>query len=202
MFDWEWYSVIVAISSIVAFSMLRNTPIVEKIAGKSLLYLFGVAAIGYTASALGSIFNPISKYTSIIADLSWITIASLLLTSLANFLRDDKPVYARYPITFTFLPFLILPVYPFILDTIVIKEWVLALYQSGSLVITFLLIGLLVTRDSKYAILFAALILFSILWVLRWIIEPVWFSETYRSLFVAAGMILFSKTFKDVTHHQ
>jgi len=201
MFDWEWYSVIVAISSVISYSILRNTSLVEKLAGKTLLYVFIAGAVGFSVSAIGSVFVTISKYATIVADLSWITQASLILTSLANFLRDDKPNYARYPVTFTFLPLIILPVYPFILDTIVIKEWVLALYQFGSIIITALLLGLLVSRQSRYSILFASWVIFSIIWILNWLVEPIWFSDVSGALAIAAGMIFFSKTFRDVTHH-
>jgi len=201
MLDWEWYSFIVAISSVVSLSILRETLMQQGRAGKALIIVLVLTIVGYSVSSIGSIFDSLEKYASIVSDLCWISQASFLLTSLANFLREDKPTYARYPVLFTYLPMIILPVYPFILDTIVIKDWVLALYQLGSIIITGLLLGLLATRESKFFIIFIPWFIFTLVWILNWIIEPIWFPETVKSIVIAFGIIFFSKTFKDITHH-
>jgi hypothetical protein len=201
MLNWEWYSVVVAISSVISLSMLRERLLSQGRAGKSLIVVLGIAVVAYSVSTIGSIFPFLSEFTAIAADLCWITQASFILTSLANFLREDKPIYARYPVIFTYLPMIILPVYPFVLETVVIKEWVLALYQFGSICISALLLGLLVSREFKYVIVFIPWAIFTTVWFLKWLIEPLWFTETIRATVIAVGIIFFSKTFKDITHH-
>lgn len=201
MLDWEWYSFIVAISSVVSLSILRETLMQQGRAGQALIIVLVLTIVGYSVSSIGSIFDSLAMFASIVSDLCWISQASFLLTSLANFLREDKPTYARYPVLFTYLPMIILPVYPFILDTIVIKDWVLALYQLGSIIITGLLLGLLATRESMFFIIFIPWFIFTLVWLLNWIFEPIWFPETVKSIVIAFGIIFFSKTFKDITHH-
>ena len=201
MLNWEWYSVVVAISSVISLSMLRERLLSQGRAGKALIMVLGIAIVGYSISIIGSLFPTLFEITAIVTDLCWITQASFILTSLANFLREDKPTYARYPVIFTYLPMIILPVYPFILETVVIKEWVLALYQFGSICISGLLLGLLVSREFKYVIVFIPWGIFTVVWLLTWIIEPLWLTETIRAIVIAVGIIFFSKTFRDITHH-
>lgn len=153
--------------------------------------------VGYTMVFVLKAIDAQWPVTQRFLDLLWLLVAALLLVSLANFLRDDKPPFARYPFFFTLLPLIVLPVYPFISDTIVIKNWVLALYQLGALIIAGLLFSLMSANDKSNRLVVVSVVLFILSWLFKWIVDLQQAGPWVYTICLILGMILTFKSFYD-----
>jgi hypothetical protein len=198
----DWQSLIAAIASFVAAILLIRIGYLKK---ESTAFAIVATLVSGVVFATGFIFSMLdfrSPLSQSITDFGWLSVAALLLVSLANFLREDKPPFARYPFFFTLLPLIVLPVFPFIADTVVIKNWVLALYQFGALMIAALLFTLMSLRDRSVLLVILAIAMFAIAWLTKWIIA---FQDSGSWIYTASvivGMILATKSFYDKSNHQ
>ena len=59
-----------------------------------------------------------------------VTILAFVLSSLAIFIRESKPVFAQFPMIYTALPLLIIISYLLVQDTYAIETWLLVIYQG------------------------------------------------------------------------
>ena len=57
-------------------------------------------------------------------------------------IRESKPIFARFPVYLTALPFVSFLFFPLIIDSIVIKDLINAIYQGGALIVTVLVFAL------------------------------------------------------------
>jgi uncharacterized membrane protein len=64
------------------------------------------------------------------------------ISGLLVLIRESKPVFARFPIYLTALPFVSFLFFPLIIDSIVIKDLINAIYQGGALIVTVLVFTL------------------------------------------------------------
>lgn len=64
------------------------------------------------------------------------------ISGLLVLIRESKPVFARFPIYLTALPFVSFLFFPLIIDSIVIKDLINAIYQGGALAVTVLVFTL------------------------------------------------------------
>lgn len=55
-------------------------------------------------------------------------------------IRDSKPVFARFPMYLTFLPFLTIAFYPLVIESQTIKDLLHLTYQGGALLVAILVI--------------------------------------------------------------
>lgn len=97
-----------------------------------------------------------------------IILISFSLTFLANLLRKLKPSYAKYPTIFSFLPLLLILVYPLIRESEVIYSMLFRLVLGGGVLSMVLMSVMLVKKDrSIWTISIGAfLLLFS--YLLEW----------------------------------
>jgi len=198
----DWQSLLAAIASYTVTVILIRHGYHRGASTAFALAATLMAGLSYTIDLIIRLLDVQATITQSLSDLMWLMVAALLLVSLANFLREDKPPFARYPFFFTLLPLIVLPVYPFISDTVVIKNWVLALYQLGALIISGLLFSLMSAKDKTFRLIIAAVALFAFAWLSKWIIV---FHDSGRWVYtvcVILGMILASKTFYDKANHQ
>jgi hypothetical protein len=198
----DWQSLLAAIASITAAILLVRAGYLKAPSTAFALVATMVAGISYTVDFSVNLVGAQSPTTQIWSDFMWLLVAALILVSLANFLRDDKPPFAQYPFFFTLLPLIVLPVYPFIADTVVIKNWVLALYQFGALVMAGLLFSLISTKDTSYRLIVLSVGFFALAWFTKWMVV---YQSTGRWVFtisIILGMILATKSFYDRVNNQ
>lgn len=93
---------------------------------------------------------------------------AFILSSMAIFIRESKPVFAQFPMAYTALPLFIVISYFFVLDNIVLKEWLFFLYQAGALVIALMMYGVYTYRLNKYIYILAGVVLFLISFITYW----------------------------------
>lgn len=119
---------------------------------------------------LNSLFAS-STFTSIasfIIEWGHLFCLAFILSSLAIFIRESKPVFAQFPMAYTALPLFIVISYFFVLDNIVLKEWLFFLYQAGALVIALMMYGVYAYRLNKYIYILAGVLLFLISFIAYW----------------------------------
>jgi hypothetical protein len=198
----DWQSLIASISSLVAATVLIRIGYLDKASTAFAIMAVLVSGVVFATVFVFSLFDVKSLLSQSITDFGWLTIAAVLLVSLANFLREDKPPFARYPFFFTLLPLIVLPVFPFISDTVVIKNWVLALYQFGALLIAALLFTLVSLRDKSVPLVIIAIVMFAVAWFSKWIFQFQGFGSWMYTSSIILGMILATKSFYDKSNHQ
>jgi hypothetical protein len=198
----DWQSLIATIASFAVVIVLFRQGYYRSSATAFALAATLTAGLAYATDFIVDVAAIQSTLVLSLIDLMWLIVAALLLVSLANFLREDKPPFARYPFFFTLLPLIVLPVYPFIADTVVIKNWVLALYQFGALAIAGLLFSLMSTKDKSYWIIVLSVALFAFAWLTKWIVDFQGSDRWVYTICVILGMILASKSFYDRANHQ
>ncbi|MEQ9310506.1 MAG: hypothetical protein RLN90_13710 [Balneolaceae bacterium] len=109
------------------------------------------------------------------------------LSALFIKIRNSKPVFARFPLYLTLLPFLVLIFYPLVINSVVVKDLLQTTYQGGAIIV-----GLLVLSINHYLyrgrglFLFAS-ILFLIAFILFW-----FFSDSLNQLAEVLSKIFFS----------
>lgn len=195
----DWPSLTAAVASMGVLFVLIRLDVFKSAATAFVTLAVILAGLGYLFDTVVAFLESMSPILQATSDLVWLTVAALLLVSLANFLRDDKPPFARYPFVFTLLPLIVLPVYPFIADTVVIKAWILGLYQFGALSIALLLFSLMASKDKSVRLLVLAVLSFGLAWIVRWVVEMPQAGRWVYTMMVVTGMILATKTFYDKT---
>jgi hypothetical protein len=119
-----------------------------------------------------------------------VTCLAFVLSSLAIFIRESKPVFAQFPMIYTALPLLIILSYLLVQDTYAIKTWLLVIYQGGAITVALLMYAVYTYRRTEYAFVLAGIILFMIAYILFWSIAEV--QDTYQwiwKLLLSVAMI-------------
>lgn len=88
--------------------------------------------------------------TELIIEWGHIYCIALILSSLLLFVRESKPEFSRFPRIYAILPLLVILSYLLVYDTILLKKWLLNLYQGGAAVVTAMMYGIYYYRDSIY----------------------------------------------------
>jgi hypothetical protein len=194
----SWFSLLAALVAFVVAFLFYKKKQRLRLAGKTLFASVFVLGLGYLIKFLLQLIDADQEWF-VSVELCWLLSVTLILTTLANILRDDKPVFARYPLSFTFLPIIILPFYPFIYNTTVIKNWILGLYQIGAIVISLLLFGLMYYRDHSFKSVIMTWALFFFAWLVHWFSLGQFMNEWLTPLLIGIGMILGLNAFKQVS---
>ncbi|NIT56678.1 MAG: hypothetical protein GWN00_10725 [Aliifodinibius sp.] len=119
-----------------------------------------------------------------------VTSLAFVLSSLAIFIRESKPVFAQFPMIYTALPLLIIISYLLVQDTYAIKTWLLAIYQGGAITIALLMYAVYTYRRTEYALILCGVIVFLICYILFWTISEI--QDSYQwiwKLLVGVAMI-------------
>lgn len=139
----------------------------------------------------GMMTNP--DYTEIsnaIVEWGHVVCLAFILSSLAIFVRESKPVFAQFPMLYTALPLLIVFSYFLVKDTYALKRWLLAIYQGGAILVSILMYSVYTYHKQQYSMILVGVSVFLFSYLLFWYVPGV--SESYPwiwKLLVAVGMI-------------
>ncbi len=144
-----------------------------------------------------AVFFPILD-PGFIDDWSTVFAVSFALSASAALIRDFKPAMTRFPKIFTFFPLLLILVYPFIIETILLKTWIIAIYQGSTLIIGMLIYGYRTSQDNRFGYMFVGLSFFLITFILfhlpaAWFVLP----DYGWMLLVSSGILIIT-----VGYHQ
>lgn len=126
-------------------------------------FMQATAVIGgfYATSAVTTVVGFILEWGHLIC-------LAFILSALAVFVRESKPVFAQFPLIYTALPLFIIISYFFVYDSIVLKKWMFFLYQGGALLVSLMMYGLYSYRSRTYLIILAGIGLFLLCYILFW----------------------------------
>lgn len=131
----------------------------------------------------------------ITAEWTKITGITFVMLVLASVIRHFKPLYTRYPLSFSFTPVVILIFYPFITDADVLKNLLNQLLQGGAILISFLLYLTLGNKLRSHFIFLAGILLFILAYGLYWFGNDLTSLNPWAwQLFMAAGVITMSQS--------
>lgn len=125
---------------------------------------------------------------------------TIYISGLLVLIRESKPVFARFPLYLTALPFVSFLFFPLIIDSIVIKDLINAIYQGGALVVTVLVFTLNQARKKgrRYYIIgisfIAAAYLSYWLYLNRVATDHIWISEILLSVGILVTLFRFNKS--------
>ncbi len=123
----------------------------------------------------------------------------LSLLAIAHTMRQLKPVYARYPVLFAYVPIAILGVFPVIDDSFVLIRIVyIMVFGSAILVLLLMAINQAMNRDASALVFFLGILLIGSSYVLEWFLTP--FSARHPWT-VHIGMTLAIPSFIYVIHN-
>ncbi len=86
-------------------------------------------------------------------------------------IRESKPVFARFPIYLTLLPFLSILFYPLIIDSVVIKNLLQLIYQGGSIVVAILVVSINQFLHKQRGYLLTSCMIFLIAYICFWFLD-------------------------------
>lgn len=75
---------------------------------------------------------------------------ALTLSSLLLFVRESKPEFSQFPILYATLPFITIVSYLLVYDTVMLKDWLLSIYQGGAVIVAVLIYGIYSYRNAVY----------------------------------------------------
>ncbi len=154
----------------------------------------------YGASSFLALFFPVLD-PEFIGEWSTVFSVSFLLSAAAALVRDFKPVFSRFPKSFTFVPLVLIVIYPMIIDTLVVKYWVLGLYQGSALLIAFLIYAFRTYENSDCAYMLVGVIFFAITFILYWIPESLFTLPEYIwMLLTSSGILILTVGYNQAYH--
>ncbi|WP_020402931.1 hypothetical protein [Gracilimonas tropica] len=180
----KWIDLVVSLSFGTVFISLLRLYIQRK---DLLISYFGLAAISITVPYFVDLFEfnlPFDLF-------EWGKLISITfyISGLLVLIRDSKPVFARFPAYLTALPFVSFLFFPLIIDSIVIKDLINAIYQGGALVVTLLVFALNQAKERKRRYYIIGISCIGIAYLTHWIIfnqynlsEINWISEIFLSV--------------------
>ncbi|MEX0720828.1 MAG: hypothetical protein WD059_09185 [Balneolaceae bacterium] len=140
----KWIDLVLTISTGICFIVLVR----QYLKTRSLLELyFALAAIILGFPYLLDLLN----YNAQFSLFEWFKLISITtyISGLLVLIRESKPVFARFPLYLTALPFISILFFPFITDSIVIKDMLNAIYQGGALIVTALVFTVNFARHNR-----------------------------------------------------
>ena len=162
------------------------------------LLVFSLSLIAFLLSILIALILP--EHHDIARDWGDIISITCVLNGLFIKIRNSKPVFARFPIYLTLLPFLSLIFYPLIIDSDIIKDILKAMYQGGAIIVGFLVVSINHYMYKSRSVLLIGCISFTISYVLAWIFPTFIILNLQWAviLFFVLGMLLSSFGFKRI----
>lgn len=129
-------------------------------------------------------------YSGIINEWGQVIMISFLLSGLAVLVRESKPDFAQFPLIYTGLPLLIIFSYLLVKDTMALKEWLMSIYQGGALLVALLIYSVYTYRFEGYQLLLGATTLFTVTYLLYWLIPGIGESFAWLWQLMLAGSII------------
>lgn len=134
-----------------------------------------------------------------------VVLTSLSLTFLANMLRKLKPSYAKYPRLFSFLPLLLIVVFPLIRESEVIYTLLYRLVLGGGSLSLLLMSVMLWKKDSQLWSLFLGAVFLFTAYLLEWFFTDIssyhpWTVHTSISASIPLILIAFKRIEIHINH--
>jgi len=173
LIDMLWESLILALTGLfatgVSLYLHRDT---ERLKFLGLFFASGLFTIAELSAALRTIIT--GDTANFIANLliEWCHIfcIAFVLSSLLLFIRESKPEFSRFPLIYGTLPLVIIISYLLVYDTIVLKFWLLNIYQGGAAIVALMMYGIYSYQDPVYGTLAVGSALFVVSFLLYTII--------------------------------
>lgn len=135
--------------------------------------------------------SDITTAVDFIVEWGHVTCLAFILSSLAVFIRESKPVFAQFPMLYTGLPLLIVISYVLVEDTYALKTWLIAIYQGGAIIVSLLMYSVYTYRRNEYAMILSGIAVFLVCYLLFWYVPVIKESYTWVwKILVGAGMIV------------
>ena len=163
------------------------------------------AALLFVAVSVAIILQPIISNNFIsflLAQLSeWGHIYSLalILSSLLLFVRESKPEFSRFPVSYVIFPILIVFSYLLVYNTVVLKKWLISIYQGGAVVVSMLIYGIYSYREQIYQRTFVGSVLLFFSYLAFYLLP-----DSYKiiwQLFLVAGIAIVFAGYLAVEQH-
>ncbi len=119
----------------------------------------------------------LTLYSDLVSEWGHIISLAFVLSALAVFIRQSKPVFAQFPLIYAALPLFIVLSYALVLNTYALKDWLLSIYQAGAILVALLMYSVYTYREQRYVYILSGNILFLITFILFWYVPGV--SEYY-----------------------
>lgn len=116
---------------------------------------------------------------------------AFVLSSLLLFVRESKPEFSRFPIVYVSIPFIVILSYLIVYNTILIKNWLLSIYQGGAVVAAIMMYGIYYSRKSVYRTALIGAVLFGLTYLL-YLVLPDSYNLIWQSMMAAGIVTLFS----------
>jgi len=133
----------------------------------------------------------VTNISNFIFEWGHITCLAFVLSALAVFIRESKPVFAQFPMLYTALPLMIVISYLLVQDTYALKNWLISIYQGGAIIVALLMYSVYTYRRKQYGIILAGVIILLFSYILYWYIPNIQTSYNWSwQLLLAAGMTI------------
>ena len=133
----------------------------------------------------------LTLYSGLLVEWGHIISLAFILSALAVFIRQSKPVFAQFPLVYAALPLFIVFSYVLVANTYALKDWLLSIYQGGAILVALLMYSVYTYREQKYMYILVGIILFLITFLMYWYIPGVSeYSAWLWKMFLALSLLL------------
>lgn len=115
----------------------------------------------------------LTLYSDIAVEWGHIISLAFVLSALAIFIRQSKPVFAQFPLVYAALPLFIVISYVLVANTYALKEWLLSIYQAGAILVALLMYSVYTYREQRYVYILGGIILFLFTFLMYWYVPGV-----------------------------
>jgi hypothetical protein len=175
------------------FQIIRLTIRVKK--AEFLFYAF--AMLAFSSIFISNYVDILINYwgyvfdEQLMKDWSGISAIAFALSGVAFLIFNSKPPFARFPISLCFVPLLIIPAFYFAMHTLVLKDWLLSIYQGGAILVALLMNAALIRKSLDYLISLIGYILIGTAYILHWYsVSLVESGDWIWKSFLIAGMFI------------
>ena len=166
------------------------------------VFMFGVALIAFLAGV--GVDYAIDKAVGIAREWGDLIAITAILCGLFIEIRESKPVFARFPMYLTFLPFLTLIFYPLVIESEAIKGLLQLIYQGGAILVAILVISINQLLHKQRGLLLAACLIMLGAYISYWFMAELTvfpIKEAGKIIFVF-GIIIAVIGFRKVSESQ
>lgn len=134
--------------------------------------------------------STLAAVTQFIIEWGHVICLAFILSSLAVFIRESKPVFAQFPLLYTAFPLLIVISYLLVKDTYALKKWLLAIYQGGAIIVSLLMYSVYTYKRQEYALVLTGAAIFLVSYLIYWYVPGISASYQWIWKVLVAGAML------------
>lgn len=122
------------------------------------------------------------------------------ISGLIALIRVSKPVFARFPAYLTALPLVSFLFYPFIVESIAIKDLINAIFQGGALIVSLLVFSINHHIEGKRGVFLFGIIMLALAYLIFWFVPGNFMLQTafLSESMVAIGVITLTFGFQSL----